>query len=196
MENRKSLYTKKLLLPAAFLLSDLLNYVFSTKLQIYMPLKKNGNSEKVCIPHVIIVLFIILFHPNHIRWNPFRFRKGYGKASSKEVCFNVTGKRKSQTTHTKWPHTDCCHVIPTLGEAHVEDEVIRCLPLANKWNLPLQILANRRSPANKKPEYYQKHYCQHPHDPSTSHIWNPLGCSRKKHLQNPGKAKYQHVKQT
>lgn len=97
-------------------------------------------------------------------------------------------------TANKWPRTHCCHVIPALDEAHVEDEVIRRLPLANKRNLPLQILANRWSPANEKPKHYQEYDRQHPHDPSTGHVWNPLGCSREEHFQNPGIARHQNVK--
>lgn len=125
---------------------------------------------------------------------PLGFMKGFHDVS-KEVYFHATRKKDKIITQNKRPHTNCCHVIPALSEAHIEDEVIRCLPLANKCNLPLQFLANRWSPANKKPKYYQEYYRQHPHNPSTSHIWNPLGCSWKKYFQNPRKARHQNVKE-
>lgn len=93
-------------------------------------------------------------------------------------------------------HTNSHHVIPAVYEAHIEDQVVRCLPLANEWNVSLQILGYCRSPANKKPKDYQENNSQHPHHSPTCHVRNTLSSSGQKYLQNPEKFRQCRIKKS
>lgn len=74
--------------------------------------------------------------------------------------------------------------------------MVRCLPLANEWNVSLQILGYCRSPANKKPKDYQKNNSQHPHHSPTCHVWNTLSSSGQEYLQNPEKFRKFRIKKS
>lgn len=93
-------------------------------------------------------------------------------------------------------HTNSHHVIPAVYEAHIEDQVVRCLPLANEWNVSLQILGYCRSPANKEPKDYQENNSQHPHHSPTCHVWNTLSSSGQEYLQNPEKFRQCRIKKS
>lgn len=93
-------------------------------------------------------------------------------------------------------HTNGHHVIPAVYEAHIEDQVVRCLPLANKWNVSLQILGYCRSPANEKPKDYQENNSQHPHHSPPCHVWNTLSSSGQEYLQNPEKFRQRRIKKS
>lgn len=104
---------------------------------------------------------------------------------STEANLNGTEKGMRQSIKRETAPTNCCHVIPAVDEASVEDEVIGCLPLANQGNVSFQVLAHGGGPANQEPEHHQENHGQHPHDPAAGHVRNPLCGSREEHLQYP-----------